>query len=279
MSKRLFLFAGYDKNAIIDDALVYYIRALSGLGDVIFVGDSDFADQELDKIKPYTIYQAGKRHMEYDFGSYKRAYLYADKNNLLQNYDYIYMVNDSVYGPLLDLKQTIEKLESFHTDVFGIVKSKHRIYAPIESWFIGMRTSVAQTKWFYNFIIGVQKQNSKENVTIAYENGFTDLLLKHNVSWRCLITVHGRDTYNRAKKLFQKGCPFIKKSAFTRHNGALGRQIGYILNRTNARDVILYSANRVYGKKHIDWLLTNNPVKIFYRNITYAFNKLTNGKI
>ncbi|MCQ2562785.1 MAG: hypothetical protein MJ158_04195, partial [Alphaproteobacteria bacterium] len=92
MSKRLFLFAGYDKNAIIDDALIYYVQALSMIGDVIFVGDSAFSGKELNKIKPHTIYAAGKRHGEYDFGSYKRAYQYANDHKLFRNYDYIYMV-------------------------------------------------------------------------------------------------------------------------------------------------------------------------------------------
>lgn len=279
MSKRLFLFAGYDKVNIIDDTLVYYVQALSMVGDVIFIGDSDFSNKELSKIKPYTIYAAGKRHGEYDFGSYKRAYQYADDKKLFSKYDYIYMVNDSVYGPLFDLEPTLQKMESAGSDVFGLVQSKHKIYAPIESWFIGMRTKIAQTKWFNTFINSVSQQKFKTDVTILYENGFTDLLIKHNVSWNCMITVRGRDTYNRIKKLFKAGCPFIKKSAFTRHNGALGRQILYVLKRTNARDVILSSTNRIYGIKHTNWLLTNNPIKILYRNITYGITKLRNGGI
>ena len=36
-AKRLFLFAGYDKSGIIDNTLLHQIRALSELGDVIFV--------------------------------------------------------------------------------------------------------------------------------------------------------------------------------------------------------------------------------------------------
>ena len=38
---RLFLFAGYDKDGIVDDALVYYVSALSKYGDVIVCMDND----------------------------------------------------------------------------------------------------------------------------------------------------------------------------------------------------------------------------------------------
>ena len=189
------------------------------------------------------------------------------------------MVNDSVYGPLFDLEQTLNKLESTGSDVFGLVQSKHKIYAPIESWFIGMRTKIAKTKWFKTFINSVTQQKFKTDVTVLYENGFTDLLIKHNISWHCMVTVHGRDTYNRIKKLFKAGCPFIKKSAFTRHNGALGRQILYVLNRTKAHDVILNSTKRIYGEKYMNWLLTNNPIKIIFRFTKYGLSKLINGGI
>ena len=274
MSKRLFLFAGYDKDGIIDDALVHYMKSLSGLGDIIFVGDSDFSNKELTKIKPHTIYAVGKRHGEYDFGSYKRAYNYAKKNKLLQKYDYIYMVNDSVYGPLFNLRDTLEKLEAFDTPAFGIIQSLHRIYAPIESWFIGITSKIAQSDWFDKFINSVTHQPSKFDITILYENGFTDLLIEHHIDYKCLFTVHGRATYNKIKKLFILGNPFIKKSAFIRHNGALGRQILYVLRHTESAPIIIHSAQRVYGKKYIDWLLTPNPLKIVFRNIKYLLHKV-----
>ena len=43
------------------------------------------------------------RHSEYDFGSYKRAYNWAQENLDTAEYEFVYLVNDSVYGPLFDL--------------------------------------------------------------------------------------------------------------------------------------------------------------------------------
>ena len=50
MTKRLFLFASYDKNNVIDDTVVHYIKHLSTLGDVIFVMDNYTPPSELKKI-------------------------------------------------------------------------------------------------------------------------------------------------------------------------------------------------------------------------------------
>lgn len=276
MTKRLFLFAGYNKDGIIDDALVFYIRALSALGDVILCMDSDCAPNELDKVKQYTISRMGTRHGEYDFGSYKRAYEYAKQHNILSEYDFVYMVNDSVYGPLHDLGSILQTMESYNVDATGMTESVHTNYTHIQSWFIGMKKSVFLSDWFDKFIMGVKHVSNKIQVTIQYENKFTELLIAHKNSWRCRFQCPGRSIYNSPRKLFLSGCPFIKKISFTRHNGAIGNQLYYVLTHCdkNARTAIINSANQAYTKQYISWLLTKNPLVALFRGLKYAIQKL-----
>lgn len=101
--KRLALFAGYDKEGIIDDYVIFYLQELSKNADIIYVADCQMQESQLDKIRPYTLKAIATRHEEYDFGSYKRAYFYAKENGILPHYDYIILCNDSVYGPLFNL--------------------------------------------------------------------------------------------------------------------------------------------------------------------------------
>ena len=124
MNKRLFLFAGFNAQHIIDDALVYYVRALSKCGDVVLCMDSDCSDAELQKLAPYVLHATAQRHGEYDFGSYKRAYMYATDTGILDKYDFVYMVNDSVYGPLMDIKPSLIKMERTNCDAFGLAYNK-----------------------------------------------------------------------------------------------------------------------------------------------------------
>ena len=274
--KRLFLLAGYDAHGVIDDALIFYIKKLAELGDVILCMDSDCTATELTKVKPYTIARMGARHGEYDFGSYKRAYEYAKKHDILKDYDFVYMANDSVYGPLHDLRPVLETMESYNVDAFGMTESIHTRYRHIQSWFIGMTKSVFLTDWFNEFIMSVKQLPHKYLITVLYENKFTELLEKHGGTWRCPYPCPGRSVYNKPKKLFRMGCPFIKKMSFTRHNGAVGYQLNYILSHCdkNARDAILSGANHAYTEKYISWLLTKNPVSAFWRGVKYAIKKL-----
>lgn len=279
-TKRLFLFAGYNAHGRIDAALVFYVAQLSKLGDVVLVMDSDIAPGELKQIAPYVKYAAATRHGEYDFGSYKRAYQYARKNMNMAQYDFVYMVNDSVYGPTRPLAPICDKMESWRAAAFGLVCNPKKTHPHIQSWFIGMRPDVFLSQWFDEFITSVKKLESKGMVTYMYEHRFSALVVEHGMQWQCMWTIKNRGVYNRVKKMYRMGVPFIKKLAFTRHGGRLGRQISYVLRHCapDARHAIMSAACDAYGTGYVQWLPTRNPIKIIYRNIAYAVRKTFGGK-
>lgn len=275
-TKRLFLFAGYNKSGIIDDALIFYVKKLSEFGDIVLFMDSDCADSEIKKIKKYCLHTCATRHGEYDFGSYKRAYIWATKNTNLADYNFIYLVNDSVYGPLYDLSRYFDAMENMGHDGFGIVKNPHHNHPHIQSWFIGLKQSIFLTSWFDKFMHSITKQQSKGLITKLYEHGLSRQISTHKLTWDCLYCVRGRGIYNQVKKLYKSGMPFMKKVAFTRNHGALGAQIRYVLNSTSmdAQKSILSAAQHANGIQYTNWLLTKNPIRILIRQIHHIAYKL-----
>lgn len=275
MTKSLFLFAGYNKDGIIDCSLIHHIQSLSKIGDVIVVMDCDCPTQEIAKISKYCIYTNAARHGEYDFGSYKRAYQYALEHDILNDYDFVYMANDSVYGPLHDIKPILKQMESQNTDACGLIKSIHKTHSFMESWLVCINKKIATSTWFNEFMSNITRQTNKCEVTILYEHGLSNLIKNNNCSWSGLYHVYGRATYNNPKRLFKSGCPFIKKMSFTRHNGAIGHQLYYVLSHCDktARDAIISSANDTYTREYISWLLTPNPFAPIIRGIKYAIQK------
>lgn len=281
MTKRLFIFAGYNSHNTVDDALLYYVQALSKFGDIVLYMDCDVPASELKKLAPYTVYAGAARHGEYDFGSYKRAYTWARDTLDLKKYDLMYLVNDSVFGPLMDLTPTFIKMETLNTPAFGLVGKRHRAHPHIQSWFVGLRPNIFTTKWFDEFMMSITKLPDKGAVTIVYERGLTELIVKHGHEWKCAYNIGGRGVYNRVKYLYMHGMPFIKKVAFTRHNGALGGQLCYIMQHCDAaaRDAIMRSAYETWGTRHIEWLMTHNPLKLMWRALRYSIPKIITGEI
>lgn len=277
--KRLFLFAGYDQDGIIDDALIYYVSQLKKFGDIVLCMDSDCKKSEIDKIKKYCLHVIATRHGEYDFGSYKRAYTWAHDKGILNNYDILYLVNDSVFGPVLDIKNTLQKIEDINSDTAGLVVSVHKTHSYMESWFVRLNHNIFTAKWFYEFISAVSHESRKSTITIKYEHGLSKLIKRNNCTWNGVYRIWGRYTYNHPKRLFQNGCPFIKRASFIRHNGGIGNQVKYILSHcdTRAAMAILKTANRIYGNEYMNWLMTYNPIKIWWRKIKYAKQKISRG--
>lgn len=219
-NKRLFLLAGYDKDCIIDGALIYYAKQLSKHGDVILCMDCDCHKSETDKTKKYTIHTIAKRHGEYDFGSYKRAYKYAYDKDLLKNYDYIYLVNDSVYGPVGggSIEQALLKMESSKCGFVGMLSNEGKgIPKHIQSWFVGIKRHLALNKKFKDFILSVSKQSTKWDIITAYEFGLSELMKTLTKGKMYTIVEQNQDVCNivwvKAWVLIEKGIPFLKKIA------------------------------------------------------------------
>lgn len=223
--KRLFLFAGYDKDAIIDDSLLYYLNHLSGLGDIVFVMDSDASETELAKVKqiPNVLYATAQKHGEYDFGSYKRAYIWARDNNILKNYDWIYLANDSVYGPLHSLAPLLQQLESSGADFTGMTEFQDKnIPTHIQSWFVGLSQQVVSTDVFDKFISSVGKEKLKADIICKYEVGMSQRLIRAGFKMTALMfnnseTIH--IMYDTPAKALKLGVPFIKKRAISALEG------------------------------------------------------------
>ena len=138
--KRLAIFAGYDKDNIIDDYVVYYIKELKKIADIIYVCDCNMPKSELDKIREYCIHIMNGRHGEYDFGSYKRGFWYARVTKLIFNYDYLLFCNDSVYGPFYDLKEIVESMEKKDLDAWSMFHcfSDYANLEHLQSYFISI---------------------------------------------------------------------------------------------------------------------------------------------
>ncbi|MBO4480038.1 MAG: hypothetical protein J5742_00235 [Alphaproteobacteria bacterium] len=280
-NKRLFLFAGYNANNKVDASLVYYVSCLAKIGDLIVCMDSDIPKIELDKLIPYVLNAIAERHGEYDFGSYKRAYKWAKEHLDLTQYDFMYMVNDSVYGPLFDIKPYLKKMELFDTDAFGLVENPKKTHPHIQSWFIGMRKTIFMSDWFNKFINNVKHQDDKGIITHLYEHGFSSNVISHGGTWKCIYVVKGRGIYNNVKKLYHAKVPFIKKISFTRHDGGLGRQINYVLEHvpTKLRNAIIESASQTYGTDYVKKTLSRNMLSATYHNMKYGIQKLLAGKL
>ena len=271
--KRLFLFAFYDPQGVVGESALRYLEALRSLGDIVLATDCDLQPGEADKLAPMVKAYSAERHGEYDFGSYKRAFRLAD----LSEYDWVYLVNDSVVGPMFPLEPYLERMEALGTGAFGLALHPSRRGRHLQSWFIGLEPSVFRAPWFREFLLSVTAAGSKEAVCDRYENGFARLLDAHSVPYAGLYELRGKTVYNAVGRLARKGFPFLKKSAFTRHGGSLGPAVAKALSQAEPgmAQAVIADLDRLYGEAYRRRFLSAGPLRAFCRYLRYLSRKVT----
>jgi rhamnosyltransferase len=172
--RRLFIFAHFDRDDIIDPYVIHYISALSQLGTVIFVSTSQLSSVEIAKLSPYTIQAISRPNFGYDFMSWQRGLMLVENPCL---YDEIIICNDSVYAPIYPLHEMFEVMEASGAAYWGVT-SNSEIAPHIQSYFMAFRRPVLERKEFWQFWDSVSVQPSKRAVIEAYEIGLSFVLVK-----------------------------------------------------------------------------------------------------
>lgn len=272
VKKRLFLFAAYDDTDTLRQTTMHYIRELKRLGDIILFKDKDGIPGI--EISSLCLHSEFSSHGEYDFGSYKRGYVWAIQNINLSDYDWLYLVNDSVIGPVRDLQPVVEDLESRGSDAIGMVYNPHVTKFHLQTWFVGLAPQVFLNPSFKKFMEGVKKEKSKYSVCRQYEHGLTRLLISEDFKFDYLMVVKGKDIYNRPKRLYKRGLPFFKRDSIYRHNGSLGHEIKYLMNRSSPELQEAIKSDLIAENK--EKIVTANRLVTTLRFLKYLCKKYIN---
>jgi len=207
--RRLCLFAGYDRDGLVDDYVVAYVRELSLWADVYYLADGNMREAELAKLAPYVKGSWVERHGQYDFGSWSRLAKRYVGWDVIEACDELLLVNDSAYllKPLADV---FSAMDARRCDWWGLqatkglastrgcpsnqftcpvpmMEVKGRLLDEVESdpiydfhvgsYFLAYRKPVIGDAGFRRLLDSVTEQRDKRRVVLKYEVGLTHYLL------------------------------------------------------------------------------------------------------
>lgn len=176
---RVVVFAHFDKNNIIQDYIIYYLKKLKNISQtLIFVSDCNLPEAEIFKIDKIADKIIAKPHGEYDFGSYKLGYKYLYDLNLLSAADELIFANDSCIGPLCAFEHIWNVMDEKDCDFWGISKNTYREIEHVQSFFLVFKRNVFYSDIFKEFIFGIEKQKTKSDIILKYELGLSKMLLE-----------------------------------------------------------------------------------------------------
>jgi len=206
--RRLCLFAGYDRDGVVDKYVVDYVRELARHADVYYLADCEMADGELHKLAGHAKGAWAGRHGKYDFGSWSELVARLGWD-FVEAYDEVLLVNDSCYL-LRDLDEVFARMDGRACDWWGLQATKgiaatkdspsNRFARPVPmhevrasllerferdhcydfllgSYFLAFRGPVLREPHFRRLMESVTQQDSKQNLVLKYEVGVTRHLI------------------------------------------------------------------------------------------------------
>ena len=149
MDRKVCLLAGFDKDNIIQDYVVFLVQELSKISDVYYFADGNMSQIELSKIRAYTKYAQSSPHNGKDFGSWQYLMHYIGWKTL-ENYDEMIICNDSIYGPMTNIEDIFDYMELRNYDFWGLTENYHSNYH-LDSYFMVFNQNIIKNCKFQEF--------------------------------------------------------------------------------------------------------------------------------
>lgn len=225
----LCLFAHFDRDGLIDDYVVQYLQALDDLGcETVFVSTADgLVDGEVEKIRPYCVRYIVRQNSGYDFASWRTG---LETVGDISRFERLIVANDSVYGPLQDLRAVFDEMVNRNTAFWGITDSL-RYGRHLQSYFVVFERPVLQSTIFRDFWRKLPDYRHKHVVIIQCEVGLSRALAAAGFNFAAYCPFDAiRDslrkgagglgarlrgtrvspTHKAWRALMRAGCPFLK---------------------------------------------------------------------
>lgn len=160
---RLFVFHHYDRDDIVDEYVLYALRAFRDFGaKLLFVSNSALAEADVAKVREFADCVTLRPNRGYDFAGWKQVLLERGRV-FCARFDEVVLVNSSFYGPLFDLSGMFEEMARRKDCDFWTPTQHAAAYGipfHVQPYFLVVRRALHQSDAFWNFWQSVREDFS-----------------------------------------------------------------------------------------------------------------------
>jgi hypothetical protein len=184
-ARRVVVFNHFDSRGIIHEYVEFYLQELKLAGfTIVFTSNSPrFPGESVEKLKPLVATILWRRNVGYDFGAFKDGIAEIPNPETL---DMLLITNDSMYGPLQDLKQIISRANPNEADLWGITDCWDGRYH-LQSYFLLFHPQAIRSPAFKGFWNHLPYFRRKRWVVRYGEVGLTPFFLSKGVRCKALF--------------------------------------------------------------------------------------------
>lgn len=171
--RKLVLFAHHDPQDEVDDYVRFYLEKLYLLGStIIFVsGSPNLKPDSAAKVAQFCSGMYTRRTLSLDFGSWHLAWQQMKRRGWqLETFDQLLLANDSVYGPLFDLREMFAQFSG--ADMYGVTENLEQ--SPhLQSYFLLWDLNPQTRTFIEDFWRDFRYVARKETLINRYEVGIS----------------------------------------------------------------------------------------------------------
>lgn len=231
-AKRLIAYFIYDKQGIVDDYIIYMLRALKeNSSEIAVVVNGKLTPESRTKLTDITPTVIVRENKGLDVWAYKTVLDYYGWEKLV-TYDEVIMMNFTIMGPVYPLQEMFESMSARDIDFWGITMY-HKYekgdpfgtiecgYIPdhIQSHFIAVRTPMLKSIEFQSYWNNMQEIKDYRDAVGCHEAMFTKRFSEKGFKWDVYADMG--DGYNNhpilcatREMLEEKRCPIFKRRSF-----------------------------------------------------------------
>ncbi len=227
--KRAAIYVYYDKNGLIADYALFFIKSLLEVcSKVQVVINGKIIPKELEKLKIDGVDVVQRKNIGYDFWAYREGVL--QFKDCFYDIDELILCNSSVYGPFYPFFDMFDKMEKSEADFWGITlhpasdykiiknNKNTQIKEHIQSYFLVFKKKMLQDNRFLDYFLNMKKINGRKEaigyLEIQLTEYFKNLGFKYDTYIKRNNEPHDNVAQYMSDYLIAKKCPVIKKTCF-----------------------------------------------------------------
>ena len=152
------------------------------LNKLVVICNGQVNDEGLARLKEFSENVYIRPNVNYDGGAYQWALLSVLGRETIEQYDELLLFNDTFYGPLYPLREVFDKMDSSHSDIWGL--SMHgktlingvKKHAHIQSYFINVRNEALRSETFWRFWEELGASTNFDEAVDNFEIAFSETM-------------------------------------------------------------------------------------------------------
>ncbi|MEG0910143.1 MAG: rhamnan synthesis F family protein [Ruthenibacterium sp.] len=228
--KRLSIFAYYDAEGIVDDSVLYLLKALRAecTAQIVVVNGTLTPDSEA-RVREYCTSLLYRENKGFDITAYREGLLSVRAE--LADYDEILFYNQTIFGPVYPVSEMFDIMARRDVDFWGLTRHKGARVASwdnavsiaphVQSFFFAVRKTMFTDARFLEYWENLPPIETYWDAVGKHEVLFTEKFAALGFTWDVYVHTEALELYNDyplmgmpAGLLADCRCPFFKRKSF-----------------------------------------------------------------